>query len=203
MDFTKPVKAVALPQDVPSTSDRHLIEIENQVKRLMEAHLALTQPTQVNKITTLCEICSSPHDTQYCMDDFEQAYVDYASSRMNKIGGKRMPPKRTSTSEAPTMTQAAIKKLVAESVSAALEAQAANMANTDNNHQTQEAPIERKCSYKEFISCQPINFKGTEGAVGLIRWFERTKSVFSRSNFTEDCKVKFATCTLTEEALSW
>ncbi|GJY89526.1 putative reverse transcriptase domain-containing protein [Tanacetum coccineum] len=60
-----------------------------------------------------------------------------------------------------------------------------------------------KCSYKEFMSCQPINFKGTEGAVGLIRWFERTESVFSRSNCTEDCKVKFATGTLTEEALSW
>ncbi|GJW53971.1 hypothetical protein Tco_0098056 [Tanacetum coccineum] len=43
-----------------------------------------------------------------------------------------MPPKRTSTSEAPTMTQAAIKKLVADSVATALEAQAANMANTDN-----------------------------------------------------------------------
>ncbi|GJS53745.1 reverse transcriptase domain-containing protein [Tanacetum coccineum] len=53
------------------------------------------------------------------------------------------------------------------------------------------------------MSCQPINFKGTEGAIGLIRWFERTESVFSRSNCTEDCKVKFATGTLTEEALSW
>ncbi|GKF42229.1 reverse transcriptase domain-containing protein, partial [Tanacetum coccineum] len=41
-----------------------------------------------------------------------------------------MPPKRTSTSEAPTMTQAAIKKLVADSVTAALEAQAATMAIT-------------------------------------------------------------------------
>ncbi|GKA52691.1 reverse transcriptase domain-containing protein [Tanacetum coccineum] len=50
---------------------------------------------------------------------------------------------------------------------------------------------------------QPINFKGTKGAVGLIRWFERTESVFSRSNCTEDYKVKFATGTLTEEALSW
>ncbi|GKE09464.1 reverse transcriptase domain-containing protein [Tanacetum coccineum] len=69
-----------------------------------------------------------------------------------------MPPKRTSTSEAPTMTHAAIKKLVADS---------------------------------------------TEGAVGLIRWFERTESVFSRSNYTKDCKVKFATSTLTEKALSW
>ncbi|GJR71002.1 hypothetical protein Tco_0017067 [Tanacetum coccineum] len=114
-----------------------------------------------------------------------------------------MPPKRTSTSEAPAMTQAAIKKLAADSVFAALEAQAANMENTDNTTRPREAHVARKCSYKEFMSCQPINFKGTEGAVGLIRWFERTESVFSRSNCTEDCKVKFATGTLTEEALSW
>ncbi|GKA71702.1 putative reverse transcriptase domain-containing protein [Tanacetum coccineum] len=117
-----------------------------------------------------------------------------------------MPPKRTSTSEAPAMTQAAIRKLVADSVTAALEAQAATMANADNTNRNtgeREAPVARKCSYKEFMSCQPINFKGSEGAVGLIRWFERTESVFSRSNCTEDCKVKFATGTLTEEALSW
>ncbi|GJV19664.1 hypothetical protein Tco_1368684 [Tanacetum coccineum] len=113
-----------------------------------------------------------------------------------------MPPKRTSTSEAPSMTQAAIKKLVADSVSAALEAQAANMANTDNTTRPREAPVARQCSYKEFMSCQPINFNSSEGAVGLIRWFEQTKSVFSYSNCTEDCKVKFAIGTLTEEALS-
>ncbi|GKC17101.1 hypothetical protein Tco_1013883 [Tanacetum coccineum] len=88
-----------------------------------------------------------------------------------------MPPKRMSTSETPAMTQAAIKKLVVDSVSAALEAQAANMANTNNTTRPREAPMARQCSYKEFMSCQPINFK--------------------------DCKVKFATGTLTEEALSW
>ncbi|GJR62737.1 reverse transcriptase domain-containing protein [Tanacetum coccineum] len=85
-------------------------------------------------------------------------------------------------------------------------AQAATMANTDNTNRNtgqRETPIARKCSYKEFMSCQPFNFKGTEGAVGLIRWFERTELVFSRSNCTEDCKVKFSTGTLTEEALSW
>ncbi|GKB02681.1 MAK10-like protein [Tanacetum coccineum] len=88
-DFAKPVKAITLPQDVPSTSDRCLIELENQVQRLMEAYLASTQPTQVNKITTSCEICSGPHDTQYCMDDSEQAYVDYAFSRVKEMGGKK------------------------------------------------------------------------------------------------------------------
>ncbi|GJW69606.1 hypothetical protein Tco_0126523 [Tanacetum coccineum] len=79
-------QGIALPQDVPSTSDRCLIKLENQVQRLMEAHLAPTQPTQVNKITTSCEICSGPHDTRYCMEDLEQAFVEYASSRTDKAG---------------------------------------------------------------------------------------------------------------------
>ncbi|GJV22124.1 putative reverse transcriptase domain-containing protein [Tanacetum coccineum] len=73
-----------------------------------------------------------------------------------------MPPKRTSTSEAPTMTQAAIKKLVADSVSAALEAQVTTMASTDNTTRPREAPVARQCSYKEFMRCQPINFKDSE-----------------------------------------
>nr|GEX21628.1 putative reverse transcriptase domain-containing protein [Tanacetum cinerariifolium] len=40
-----------------------------------------------------------------------------------------------------------------------------------------------------------------EGAVGLIRWFEQTELVFSRSNCAG--KVTFATGTLTDDALSW
>ncbi|GKA10016.1 hypothetical protein Tco_0689449 [Tanacetum coccineum] len=88
-DFAKRVKVIALPQDVPSTSDRHLIEVKNQVQRLMEAHLALTQPTQVNKITTSCEICGGPHDTQYCTEYPEQAFVEYASLRTDEAGGNR------------------------------------------------------------------------------------------------------------------
>ncbi|GJZ86467.1 hypothetical protein Tco_0658077 [Tanacetum coccineum] len=90
MDFAKPVKAIALPQDVSSTSDRHLIELENQVQRLMEAYLASTHLTQANKITTPCEICSGPHDTHDCMEDPDQACVDYASSRTNEMGRKRL-----------------------------------------------------------------------------------------------------------------
>ncbi|GKB31963.1 hypothetical protein Tco_0871364 [Tanacetum coccineum] len=41
-DFAKSVKAISLPQDVSSTFDCRLIELENQVQRLMEAHLAPT-----------------------------------------------------------------------------------------------------------------------------------------------------------------
>ncbi|GJW91926.1 hypothetical protein Tco_0169479 [Tanacetum coccineum] len=54
-DFAKPVKEIAFPQDV-----------------------------SMNKVTTSCEIYSGPHDTQYCMEDLEQAFVEYASSRTDE-----------------------------------------------------------------------------------------------------------------------
>ncbi|GJX64635.1 putative reverse transcriptase domain-containing protein [Tanacetum coccineum] len=71
-----------------------------------------------------------------------------------------------STSESPAMTQAAIRKLVADSVTTALEAQATNMLKYDNYHQT-----------KEFKLCGKTI----------------TESVFSCSNCTKNYKVKFAT----------
>ncbi|GKA98168.1 hypothetical protein Tco_0826062 [Tanacetum coccineum] len=100
------------------------------------------------------------------------------------------------------MTQAAIRQLITDGIAAALEAQAATMANANNpnrNTGPRETPVAKRGNYKEFISCQPFYFNGTEGAVDLIRWFERTESVFSRSNCAEENKVAFATGTLTDE----
>ncbi|GKC15155.1 reverse transcriptase domain-containing protein [Tanacetum coccineum] len=117
-----------------------------------------------------------------------------------------MPPKRTSTSEIPAITLATIQQLINNGIAAALEAQAATTASTGNpNRNTGPTgiPVAKTGNYKEFISCQPFYFKGTEGAVDLIRWFEQTKSVFSRSNCAEENKVTFATGTLTDDALSW
>ncbi|GJV17005.1 reverse transcriptase domain-containing protein [Tanacetum coccineum] len=139
------------------------------------------------------------------LDELSLDRIKHTEDKIEGLG-KECLPKKTSTSKALAITQAAIRKLVADSVTAALEAQAATMANADNTNRNtgeREAHVARKYSYIEFMSCQPINFKGTEGAVGLIRWFERTESVFSHSNRTEDYKVMIATGTLTEEALSW
>ncbi|GJZ48252.1 hypothetical protein Tco_0602084 [Tanacetum coccineum] len=100
----------------------------------------------------------------------------------------------------------AIRQLIDDNVAAALEAQAANMANTDNTNRNtgpRETPVAKRGNYKEFISCQPFYFNGMEGAVDLIRWFKRTELVFSRSNCAEENKVAFATGTLTDDSLSW
>nr|GEX22913.1 putative reverse transcriptase domain-containing protein [Tanacetum cinerariifolium] len=102
-----------------------------------------------------------------------------------------MPPKRTSTSTAPAMTQDAIRQLVANSVTTVLEAQVATMANTDNlnrNTGPRETPVAKRGNYKEFISCQPFYFNGTEGAVGLIRW-TYTATLTEKSEYTGNCPL--------------
>nr|GEX43692.1 reverse transcriptase domain-containing protein [Tanacetum cinerariifolium] len=77
------------------------------------------------------------------------------------------------------------------------------LINTNRNLEPKETPVAKRGNYNEFISSQPFYFNGTEGTIGLIRWFERTESVFSRSKCAEEDRVTFATGTLTNDALSW
>ncbi|GJV67059.1 hypothetical protein Tco_1482568 [Tanacetum coccineum] len=61
----------------------------------------------------------------------------------------------------------------------------------------------RPCFYADFMKCQPLNFKGTEGVVGLTRWIEKMELVFNISGCVIENQVKFATCTLLGAALTW
>ncbi|GKA38945.1 putative reverse transcriptase domain-containing protein [Tanacetum coccineum] len=61
----------------------------------------------------------------------------------------------------------------------------------------------RVCTYPDFVKCQPLNFKGTEGVVGLNQWLEKMESVFHISCCAIENQVKFATCTLLGAALTW
>ncbi|GJR88193.1 putative reverse transcriptase domain-containing protein [Tanacetum coccineum] len=48
----------------------------------------------------------------------------------------------------------------------------------DNRGNVQTA---RPCFYADFMKCQPLNFKGTEGVVRFTRWIEKMESVFNIS----------------------
>ncbi|GKB56337.1 putative reverse transcriptase domain-containing protein, partial [Tanacetum coccineum] len=79
--------------------------------------------------------------------------------------------------------------------------------NGDDNHDSggdgrRRMPVTRECTYTNFLKCQPMNFKGTEGVVGLTQWFEKMESVFHISNCTVACQIKFATCTLQGKAIT-
>ncbi|GJU84723.1 putative reverse transcriptase domain-containing protein [Tanacetum coccineum] len=128
-----------------------------------------------------------------------------------------MAPKRTtrSTPVTPTpnatttttVTEAQLQALIDQGVAAAMaEAEASRVRNGYNSNGSGPRPAQtaRECSYSKFLKCKPLDFKGTEGVVGLTRWFEKMESVFSISNCTiaqPSCQVKFATCTLQDDWL--
>ncbi|GJT33784.1 putative reverse transcriptase domain-containing protein [Tanacetum coccineum] len=78
-----------------------------------------------------------------------------------------------------------------------------NDSHTSGTGARRPVQVARECTYPDFLKCQPLNFKGTEGVVGLTQWFEKMESVYSISNCTVACQVKFATCTLQGNALTW
>ncbi|GKA13180.1 putative reverse transcriptase domain-containing protein [Tanacetum coccineum] len=83
-----------------------------------------------------------------------------------------------------------------------------NSTNGDGSHSSHEdnrrnVQTARPCFYADFMKCQPLNFKGTEGVVGLTRWIEKMESVFNINGCAIENQVKFATCTLLGAALTW
>ncbi|GJX91563.1 putative reverse transcriptase domain-containing protein [Tanacetum coccineum] len=97
--------------------------------------------------------------------------------------------------------------MINEGVTAALAARDATR-NGDDSHTSgtgvrRPVQVAHECTYPDFLKCQPLNFKGTKGVVGLTQWFEKMESVYSISNCTIACQVKFATCTLQGNALTW
>ncbi|GKE59484.1 reverse transcriptase domain-containing protein, partial [Tanacetum coccineum] len=61
----------------------------------------------------------------------------------------------------------------------------------------------RVCTYRDFMKCQPLNFKGTEGVVELTQWVEKMEIVFRISNCSMENQIKLSTCTLLGNALMW
>ncbi|GJZ05748.1 hypothetical protein Tco_0539541 [Tanacetum coccineum] len=86
-----------------------------------------------------------------------------------------MPPKRTSTSETPAITLAAIQQLINDGISSALKVQAASMASASNpnrNTGPTETPVAKKGNYKEFVSYQPFYFNGNDLETYIRRFQE-------------------------------
>ncbi|GJT69318.1 putative reverse transcriptase domain-containing protein [Tanacetum coccineum] len=81
-----------------------------------------------------------------------------------------------------------------------------NGENRNKNHGMNYGgfmPVARECTFQDFLKCKPHNFSGTEGVVGLTRWFEKMETVFNISNCPSKYQVKYATCTLPDNALTW
>nr|GEW19129.1 putative reverse transcriptase domain-containing protein [Tanacetum cinerariifolium] len=131
-------------------------------------------------------------------------------------GQKQMAPRRTTRStadqetvNATMVTNAQLQAMIDQGVTATLAARdALRSTNGDDSHNSRTGVrgtkrAARKCTYTDFLKCQPLPFKGTEGVASLSQWCERMESVFHISNCAAENQVKFATCTLHSVALTW
>nr|GEX18301.1 hypothetical protein [Tanacetum cinerariifolium] len=106
-----------------------------------------------------------------------------------------MPPKRRSqTNPQLTLTQEDVDQLVQDGIATAIRderervrrgaTRAEGLARDPVN-----APIARECSFASFMKCGPTQFHGTEGAVGLVRWFEKMENTFEINECAKARKV--------------
>ncbi|GJV18440.1 hypothetical protein Tco_1367460 [Tanacetum coccineum] len=102
-----------------------------------------------------------------------------------------MAPKRTTranpadTTATTSVTNSQLKEMIDQGITDALATRDADRnTNGDDNHNSgtgvrRTKRVARECTYPDFMKCQPLNFKGTEGVVELIQWFKKMENVFS------------------------
>nr|GEV54165.1 putative reverse transcriptase domain, ribonuclease H-like domain, aspartic peptidase domain protein [Tanacetum cinerariifolium] len=113
---------------------------------------------------------------------------DTASRRYRSfvlVSHHKMAPKRTTrstqvpsvtpapTATTTTVTEAQLQALIDRGVAAAMaEAKASRFRNGYNSNGSgpRLAQAVHECTYRDFLKWQPLNFKGTEGLVGLTQW---------------------------------
>ncbi|XP_022014486.1 uncharacterized protein LOC110913984 [Helianthus annuus] len=61
----------------------------------------------------------------------------------------------------------------------------------------------RKCTYKEFMACNPLPFKGEIDPIACQRWIASTEAVFIRSHCEKEDQVMFAIGLLQLRAKDW
>ncbi|GKD16719.1 putative reverse transcriptase domain-containing protein [Tanacetum coccineum] len=124
----------------------------------------------------------------------------------------RASPATSTTATTPTsipVSDAQLRELIERGIAVVLaERDADRSKKGDDSHDSgtggrRQVSTIRECTYTDFLKFQSMNFKGTEGVVGLTQWLEKMEYVFHINNCTVACQVKFATCTLQGNALTW
>ncbi|GJW89672.1 putative reverse transcriptase domain-containing protein [Tanacetum coccineum] len=173
--------------------------------------------TQMHDFPALRQIQALQARGQTHADDREGAgtstAVGLVFSFLVSDNHNNMPPRRSSaTARAAARAATAVEQLIEARVSTAL-ANHETLRNSTNGHgdESHNSSIGNRgttrtlceCTYKDFLNCHPLNFKGTKGVVVLAQWFEKMESVFHISNCAVENQVKFATCTFVGNALTW
>nr|GFA62226.1 hypothetical protein [Tanacetum cinerariifolium] len=209
----------------------HLMETEARMSReawvrstdasdLVRGEVMSLRTTVLGPMTNIRELHVADRRRQTVISEMLRAdhrrSTEIIELRTTLQGQKQVAPKQTTRStvdqetiNATSVTNAQLQAMIDQGVTAALAARdALTSTNGDDSHnfetgvrRTERATRER--TYTDFLKCQPLPFKGTEGVASISQWFERMESVFHISNCAVENQVKFATCTLHSVALTW
>nr|GEV93129.1 retrotransposon protein, putative, Ty3-gypsy subclass [Tanacetum cinerariifolium] len=112
------------------------------------------------------------------------------------IEDKKRPSSEIMPPKSAPLTQAAIRRMIKKNVNSAIAVERVRHANVGNDVRGSRlargqdaAPSARECTFIGFMKCNPTAFRGTEGAVELLRWFEKIESVFEISDCAEGKKT--------------
>nr|GEU63013.1 reverse transcriptase domain-containing protein [Tanacetum cinerariifolium] len=155
--------------------------------RTLKAHVA-TLTTQTTSIQTKLATSLGRIEKLKARDPEPQdELVEAGISSIIKIEPKKRTTRATpatTTTPTTTVTDAQLQALIDRGVATALAKRDADRCRDgDNSHgsgigERRQVHTQRECTYTDFMKCQPMNFKGTEGVVGLTQWVERWNLFF-------------------------
>nr|GEV55980.1 hypothetical protein [Tanacetum cinerariifolium] len=156
------------------------------------------------------EVRSSMEEETATMENLVRKLGNAREKTESKKLKKELEEVRIMPSKSAPLTQAAVRRMIRESVDAAIATERARHANAVNDARGSVpvrgqdiTPAIREYTFFGFMKCNPTFFHGTKGVVELRRWFKKTESVFGISECEEGKKVKFAAATLQGPALTW
>nr|GEZ02951.1 hypothetical protein [Tanacetum cinerariifolium] len=136
--------------------------------------------TQLQLQSTLIQTHHHVHETRFQMQQTEMAELQ-ETDRIRIMApvtrrGQNTPPNDTNPNN---MTPESVQAMIDQAL-------LRNSTNRDGRHSSdgdnrRNVQTVRPCFYADFMKCQPLNFKGTEGVVGLTHWIEKMESFFQIS----------------------
>ncbi|GJV71741.1 hypothetical protein Tco_1491736 [Tanacetum coccineum] len=194
------VNRIMPPKSAPMTQ----AAMRRMIKESVDAAIAVDQERQAKvsegQSTVFCGI-EGAIELQRWFEKTESVFGISECAKGKKV--RIMPPK-----SAP-ITQAAMQRMIKESVDAAITVERERQVKVRNDASgsgpvrgQNTAPVVRECTFARFMKCNPTVFCGIEGAIELQRWFEKTESVFGISECAKGKKVRFVAATLKGPALT-
>nr|GEY68175.1 putative reverse transcriptase domain-containing protein [Tanacetum cinerariifolium] len=182
----------------------HLIGLSQAVHSKLQTHRdhvyahEFQLQTQLQLQSTLIQTQHQLHETRFQMQQTEIAELRETDRRrqaqmvetLRVMGDMRRdmgdiqimaPVTRQGPSTLPNNTNPnnMTQELVQAMIDQALLRNSTNEDGSHNSHEDNRRNVQtaHPCFYADFMKCQPLNFKGSEGVVGLTRWIKKMESV--------------------------